>query len=222
MKVIGLHGPSGIGKDTFVNRHIEELDCQVIHMKFALPLRAIVYALEGWDIEKALDKGWENSNGVTDKLIAFNDEYKRVCPDLMVNGADSFISRNNDFHRQVTTLVMFSDVRQPNEYYYLKYAHQARLFKLWRANYDKSKTRRLDNKLSCCPMPEINCSQSLSWADVRHESYGTASLIFQVGAVRLIRQLTSFSTQECGGLLLKVNQNMTKYFYLLNPHLIQD
>lgn len=118
MKVIGLHGLSGVGKDTLV-KNTQERYGNVTHLKFAAPLRAIVYTLKElpWKDTTVGNKHYEETYGITDLLISFNEVYRPIVPDLMVRGLLRLVHFECIWWGYGTERsIIVSDVRQPNEY----------------------------------------------------------------------------------------------------------
>lgn len=158
MRYIGLHGPSGVGKDTLVADCVKYSNGLTIkHLKFAAPLRAIVYTLYDLDWSKAGDKDYEQGEGVTEKLIAFNDVYRPVHPDLMLTGLDCCIRHviEESPPNLDDTFVLISDVRQVNEYEHITNNLGGSVIRLHRSSQSRP-TQSLDNLLddvNLCVLP---------------------------------------------------------------------
>jgi hypothetical protein len=112
VKLIALHGASGVGKDTLVTA-CKKLPLKVLPLKFATVLRVVVYILNDLDTSKIGNKDYELENGVTQKLIDFNAVYNKICPELLILGIKACIyyKRNTPWD-----VIVISDLRQPNEY----------------------------------------------------------------------------------------------------------
>lgn len=146
MRIIGLTGPSGVGKDTLANHLVSQ---GAVHLKYANPLRAMVYVLYDLDHLRIGDKQYEEEAGVTDMLIAFNVLYKTYDPDLMVKGLQyitSIIPSDSD--------VVVSDVRQPNELDYIQLMG-GRVYRLHREQPARA-PRPLDHLLDRCTLPVLD------------------------------------------------------------------
>lgn len=110
MKILGLTGVSGVGKDTLANWYCREVGAA--HYKFAAVLRAIVYQLGNFDVDRMGDKdyelGWKGGK-IQKCLIDYNDFYRPIYPDLFVVSMEWLLSQ------ETKPLVVISDVRQLNE-----------------------------------------------------------------------------------------------------------
>lgn len=145
MNIVGLHGLSGVGKDTLV-QHTQERYDNITHLKFAAPLRAIVYTLKelAWSCTTVGNKDYEETNGITDLLISFNEVYRPIVPDLMVRGLLYLVQQECLWWGTRTILV--SDVRQLNEYDCLTDTLGGEVVHLTRETCDRE-PRALDNLL---------------------------------------------------------------------------
>lgn len=168
INIIGLHGLSGVGKDTLVS-FTREKHPNSVHLKFALPLRAIVYTLldlpwsKGTVGNKLFETNHERSQTVTDWLISFNDVYRPIVPDLMVRGLRTVL---NDVLLADTTpsLVIVSDVRQVNEYECITNLG-GRIVHLTREVCARE-PRELDNLLSDYPKDHLPLLENRHWDNV--------------------------------------------------------
>lgn len=117
--VIGLTGPSGVGKDT-LTRAMQHYPLQtvVIHSKIALCLRALTYLLQGLDIAKAGDRDYEARHGVVAPMIAVSREVLDLDQTLWVDAEAHLRARLlQDLVSRGTqkALVIISDVRHEHE-----------------------------------------------------------------------------------------------------------
>jgi len=77
--VIGFTGPSGVGKDTLAQalQRCPRKDAPswvVVHSKFALGLRGMVYLLQGLDVQFAGDRDYEDRHGIVDTMISLSNK----------------------------------------------------------------------------------------------------------------------------------------------------
>ena len=146
MRIIGLTGVSGVGKDTLANELVKQ---GAVHCKLANSLRSIVYVLHGLDVNHIGDKQYEEQNNVTDLLIKANAVYKLYDPELIVKGLGYLLS-----HIPPDKDVVVSDVRQVNEMQYIQ-SLGGRVYRLHRAQPSRPE-RELDRLLDNEPLIELN------------------------------------------------------------------
>ena len=170
MTVIGLHGLSGVGKDTLVKNTQEKYD-NITHLKFAAPLRAIVYTLKEltWSRTTVGNKYYEETNGITDLLVSFNEVYRPIVPDLMVRGLLYLVHCDCLWWGYpATRTILVSDVRQPNEYDCIVHTLGGRVAHLTRETCARE-ARALDNLLAddeLRPMVPLHLRAHLHWDNV--------------------------------------------------------
>jgi hypothetical protein len=233
-RFLGLHGPSGVGKDTTAERlRLGSPPGEVVHLKFALPLRAIVYELHGYDRERIGDKDYEEKNGITDALIAFNKVYRPHTPDLMVYGLQyciwDYVVSAPWSGQAKPRIIVVSDVRQPNEYHYLKWGCNARVARLQREGTAR-KARSLDNLLERYPLAVWDIdgpmfTGSFAWVNGAYDrlpegnlSEGDCHESFRESVIRLYKDVLSPSGSNYTAFSFadSVEQTMLEYAHRLN------
>ena len=109
MKVIELCGKAGVGKDTFCNELINQLEnkgLKCLHISFADYLKFICKQYFNWDGKKD-EKGREMLQRVG------TDMFRKKDPNFWVNIVANFLSMCNEY--KIFDYAIITDARFPNE-----------------------------------------------------------------------------------------------------------
>jgi hypothetical protein len=227
MNIVGLHGPSGVGKDTLINYTREKHD-NITHLKFAAPLRAIVYTLKEltWSRVTVGNKHYEETDGITDLLVSFNEVYRPIVPDLMVRGLLYLVHNEQVWWEERTILV--SDVRQPNEYDCIVHTLGGEVAHLTRETCARE-PRALDNLLQDRRMVALPLRAYLHWdnvIDLEEIIQGTPETqwarwdsrdLYESGLNEILQVLhPSYNTCERGNVIANILQRTHDYIHWLN------
>lgn len=108
--LVGLHGPSGVGKD-FTARHFEALRWQ--HLKLATGLRHLTYTLLNLPMTRSGDKDYEEELGLTKNLIEVGKQARDIHPEIF---CQTLVWQIWHKPRALSCPgIVVSDVRQQNE-----------------------------------------------------------------------------------------------------------
>ena len=121
--VVGISGKAGSGKDTFANMLYEVLNRKEINihkLAFADTLKDIIYELWGVNSQTqeetlAIVECSSGDKAVRDLLITIGPIFREIDSDVWVKAITRRISQYDRFKVGLTSIVIITDVRYPNE-----------------------------------------------------------------------------------------------------------